>query len=291
MAVLCNASTSSGGSGGVKNARASRLTTDVSTGKHTLVYGNVLVVPVAKQTSSSSNTSGGGVEAGHVEEIDNAIHDEVLEYFCQGLKPMPKDIQRIVREFVSGKFKYTAYHHHQEEEKKKKKKKEEEEAPLPGKIKGFDEKVYVGFVNREADEMSKKSTGYRTKDGKPDVKMAAYFKSLVEKISICEDPVDGIGYITSQDAYYAPIYVPDEENQGEGSQQQLKEVQGFSITDREKSLDAFKRDGWLSEHPKEEGLLCLGPRAILELGPWILNAHGSEMAAESKLTLSRAIGR
>lgn len=154
-----------------------------------------------------------------------------------------------------------------------------------------DGKVYVGFVNREADEMSKKSTGYRTKDGKPDVKMAAYFKSLVEKISICEDPVDGIGYITSQDAYYAPIYVPDEENQGEGSQQQLKEVQGFSITDREKSLDAFKRDGWLSEHPKEEGLLCLGPRAILELGPWILNAHGSEMAAESKLTLSRAIGR
>eukprot|EP00889_Picochlorum_renovo_P005914 jgi/Picre1/32944/NNA_008271.t1 len=99
------------------------------------------------------------------------------------------------------------------------------------------------------------------------------------------------GFDESPDAYYAPIYVPDEENQGEGSQQQLKEVQGFSITDREKSLDAFKRDGWLSEHPKEEGLLCLGPRAILELGPWILNAHGSEMAAESKLTLSRAIGR
>ncbi|KAI8102552.1 hypothetical protein M9435_006150 [Picochlorum sp. BPE23] len=131
MAVLCNASTSSGGSGRVKNARASRLTTDVSTGKHTLVYGNVLVVPVAKQTSSSSNASGGGVEAGHVEEIDNAIHDEVLEYFCQGLKPMPKDIQRIVREFVSGKFKYTAYHHHHQEEEEKKKK-EEEEAPLPG---------------------------------------------------------------------------------------------------------------------------------------------------------------
>lgn len=125
MAVLCNASTSSGGSGGVKNARASRLTTDVSTGKHTLVYGNVLVVPVATQKSSASNLSA-GVEAGHVEEIDNAIHDEVLEYFCQGLKPMPKDIQRIVREFVSGKFKYTAYHHEEEE-----KKKEEEEA-LPG---------------------------------------------------------------------------------------------------------------------------------------------------------------
>lgn len=121
MAVLCNASTSSGGSGGVKNARASRLTTDVSTGKHTLVYGNVLVVPVSKQTDSAS-AAPVGVEAGHVEEIDNAIHDEVLEYFCQGLKPMPKDIQRIVREFVSGKFKYTAYHH---EEKK-------EEEALPG---------------------------------------------------------------------------------------------------------------------------------------------------------------
>jgi hypothetical protein len=39
--------------------------------------------------------------------------------------------------------------------------------------------LYIGFVNKEADESSKKATGYRTKDGKPDVYYAAFFRAVV----------------------------------------------------------------------------------------------------------------
>lgn len=38
---------------------------------------------------------------------------------------------------------------------------------------------YIGFVNREADEDSKKASKYRGKDGKPDVRHTAFFRALV----------------------------------------------------------------------------------------------------------------
>ena len=42
-----------------------------------------------------------------VQELDNAIHDELLEYFCQGVRPQPQDLQRIVKEYRSGSYRYT----------------------------------------------------------------------------------------------------------------------------------------------------------------------------------------
>ena len=45
-----------------------------------------------------------------------------------------------------------------------------------------DGEYYLGFVNREADEPSKRSVKYRgAKDGKPDTRVTAYFKALVSE--------------------------------------------------------------------------------------------------------------
>jgi len=49
------------------------------------------------------------VTAKDAQQIDNAIHDEVMEYFCQGLRPKPQDLKRIVQEFKSGKYDYSPY--------------------------------------------------------------------------------------------------------------------------------------------------------------------------------------
>ena len=46
---------------------------------------------------------------------------------------------------------------------------------------------YVGFVNKEADEISKKATNYKLKDGKPNVLYAAFFKSLLDGMCSNED--------------------------------------------------------------------------------------------------------
>ena len=55
---------------------------------------------------------------------------------------------------------------------------------------------YVGFVNKEADEISKKATNYKLKDGKPNVLYAAFFKSLLDGMCSNEDVSDSLGYIT-----------------------------------------------------------------------------------------------
>lgn len=39
--------------------------------------------------------------------------------------------------------------------------------------------VYIGFVNKEADEMSKKASAYTRNDGKIDACYAAFFRALV----------------------------------------------------------------------------------------------------------------
>ena len=51
--------------------------------------------------------------------------------------------------------------------------------PLQG-----DAQEYVGFVNREADEESKRSGRYRGKDGKPDVRHTAFFRALVRRTDL-----------------------------------------------------------------------------------------------------------
>ncbi len=42
-----------------------------------------------------------------------------------------------------------------------------------------DQQEYIGFVNREGDEESRAAGKYRGKDGKPDVRHAAFFRALV----------------------------------------------------------------------------------------------------------------
>jgi hypothetical protein len=65
------------------------------------IYGDALLVS-AKQGSKT-------VTANDAQQIDNAIHDEVMEYFCQGLRPKPQDLKRIVHEFKSGEYDYSPY--------------------------------------------------------------------------------------------------------------------------------------------------------------------------------------
>ena len=38
---------------------------------------------------------------------------------------------------------------------------------------------YIGFINTESDDLSKGATRFRTKEGKPDIRYAAYFRALV----------------------------------------------------------------------------------------------------------------
>lgn len=124
---------------------------------------------------------------------------------------------------------------------------------------------YIGFVNKKVDDMSKKATQYRLKDGKPNVLYAAYFKSLLDGLSMNEDVSDTLGYITEQDAFYVPVMMATEGDAGEDTQ----EAQ-MSLAERKKALDAFVADGWLSQHPQEDSCYCYGPRTVLELGSVLL---------------------
>lgn len=64
-----------------------------------------------------------------IQQMDNAIHDEILEYFCQGLRPRPADLQRIVNEYTQGKYDYASVY---DAEKSGTESKAEKEPSLPG---------------------------------------------------------------------------------------------------------------------------------------------------------------
>ena len=156
------------------------------------------------------------------------------------------------------------------------------------KIQHFDGTVYIGFVNKEADEASKSATAYKTKDGKPNAIVTSYFRTLLDKIADCQEPVDDVGFISSQDAYYIPISVRSSEvDEGEGGSAS-QQAGHLNMSDRQKALDQFVKDGWLSMHPSDETLYTFGPRAVLELGPWLLKEF--QMAEESERVMRRALG-
>lgn len=110
------------GSKSPSNMRASRLTMALTTGVVTTICGSALVlgchVPGTKcdttsdanaQSSASSDSvclNFSSVSLVDVEALDNAVHDEVMEYFCQGLAPREADLDRIVRAFREGVFRY-----------------------------------------------------------------------------------------------------------------------------------------------------------------------------------------
>jgi len=83
------------------NMRASRLTTDLQTGKFVKICGGALVV--------SGKGGVGGVDGKTLRAIDNAIHDEVLEYFCQGVGLGEVGLGRIVKAFGEGAFDYAVF--------------------------------------------------------------------------------------------------------------------------------------------------------------------------------------
>lgn len=94
----------------------------------------------------------------------------------------------------------------------------------------------------------------------------------------------GIGYITSQDAYYVLLALPEA---SQGGSQQAQDTSSFKMGDRQKAMQDFVEDGWLSMHPLVDNVYCLGPRAILELGTTVLDMPMNEAA---KARLRRAMG-
>lgn len=144
---------------------------------------------------------------------------------------------------------------------------------------------YVGFVNKEADEISKKATNYKLKDGKPNVLYAAFFKSLLDGMCSNEDVSDSLGYITEQDAFYIPVMMSKEGEAGDGTQEVTEAT--MSLSERKKALDAFVADSWVAPHPREDSVYCFGPRTVLELGSMLLKR---DLPPNIKRSLMSAMG-
>lgn len=137
--------------------------------------------------------------------------------------------------------------------------------------------LYLGFVNKEADESSKKASKYRTKDGKPDVRYAAFFRALLEKIaSHPGDLSTGLGSVSLSDALNCKLTIPEglvssqsaAQSQPQSQIQLQKDLATFRASDRQTALNQFVTDGWLAFDPSpDEGNrgYCLGPRSFLEL--------------------------
>lgn len=150
----------------------------------------------------------------------------------------------------------------------------------------YKDETYVGFINKEADAYSSKATGYRSRDGKPNVAYTAYFRSLLEAIAVCDAVAGGIPKVSDQDAYYLPIQVAGghgTDDAGRGSQLEGPSTQqagtseegntlNMSLGDRQKALDAFVEDGWLSREGTDA--VGLGPRTLLELSHVVLRTEG-----------------
>lgn len=73
------------------------MTTNVENGLEIEIKGDALVLYALQNT-------GLGIQQWC--ELDNVIYDELLEFFGQGLKPQKVHIDRLVKDFKSGKFNY-----------------------------------------------------------------------------------------------------------------------------------------------------------------------------------------
>ena len=100
------------GSKAPSNMRASRLTMALESGVVTKISGSALVLGRAaggERVGGSGMASGSeysSVSVADLEAMDNALHDEVMEYFCQGLVPRKEDLDRILAGFRAGGFRY-----------------------------------------------------------------------------------------------------------------------------------------------------------------------------------------
>jgi len=60
------------------------------------------------------------------QELDNVIYDELLEFFGQGLRPKPADLDRLVADFKAGRFRYGQHDAANDEDENK------DDGSLPG---------------------------------------------------------------------------------------------------------------------------------------------------------------
>ncbi|GAB4814507.1 hypothetical protein N2152v2_001553 [Parachlorella kessleri] len=137
-----------------------------------------------------------------------------------------------------------------------------------------DAQEYIGFVNREADEESKRSGRYRGKDGKPDVRHTAFFRALLESIATEDTGREGgLGFITSTAALNLNLPAEPATQTADGALQasQASALRELSKREREAALGQFAADGWLAAVPDRPGCYTLGVRSLLELGEYILS--------------------
>ncbi|KAK9939989.1 hypothetical protein M0R45_016667 [Rubus argutus] len=127
----------------------------------------------------------------------------------------------------------------------------------------YDGQVYYGVVNNVSDEESKLGTTYS-------VAQIAFYKAIIEAI-VQEAAAQGT--ISSNDALN--LRLENQVNIGTSSQSQGGPVpippalKNFSMSQKEKTLDEFVQDKWLSF--TAEGHVGLGVRSFLDLRSWFRN--------------------
>jgi hypothetical protein len=161
--------------------------------------------------------------------------------------------------------------------------------------------TYIGFVNLEPDEPSKRATKHRTKDGRPDLRYPAYFKALVDHIASHPGSPSSMGWVSITDALNVSLAAPQPTQPAAAAgpsspaTQQPHLAAGASgalpamrLEQREEALACFVADGWLSYTPDQLNCYSLGPRALLELGPSLL--ENEDLGDGPKRVLEKALG-
>lgn len=130
----------------------------------------------------------------------------------------------------------------------------------------YDENVYYGVVNNVADEQSKLGTKYSASQ-------VAYYKGIIE--AIVQDTA-GQGSISNTSALNIRPenqIASGTESQPHGSQGYSSQIptsfKNFTMTQKDKTIEEFVRDQWLSS--TSDGQIGLGIRSFLDLRSWFHN--------------------
>jgi len=117
---------------------------------------------------------------------------------------------------------------------------------------------YVGFVNKENDEIAKNNgTGFSSQQ-------VQYLRCLIEAIAVDPDADKGVGSISSMEA----MHVDQEHNATQATQG--GGMKPMSLTSKEEAIKLFIKDGWLSNATDHPGYYSLGVRTFLELPGMLL---------------------
>jgi uncharacterized protein YbaR (Trm112 family) len=91
------------------NIAASRLTTELGDGLSVKIKGPALVLRASP---------GEDFTLADWRQYDNAIYDEIMEFFGQGVKPSADALSRLAKDFKTGKFIYDKVGSEDEDENK-----------------------------------------------------------------------------------------------------------------------------------------------------------------------------